>query len=70
MGGLDCVTLVIAKLMADGQITLVAVAAFAQRLDVFQRCVHHVHMPPANPARHLAMQLAGDGVVDFLSGVR
>lgn len=53
--GLGCMTLVIAKRMADGQITLVAVAAFAQGLDVFQRCINHVHMLPANPARHLAM---------------
>ena len=52
---LGCVPLVIAKRMADGQITLVAVAAFAQGLDVFQRCINHFHMLPANPARHLAM---------------
>ena len=69
MCGLGCVALVIAKRMADGQITLVAVAAFAQGLDVFQRCINHVHMLPTNPARHLAMQLAGDGVVDFLPGM-
>ena len=47
--------LVITQRMADGQITLVAIAAFAQGLDVFQRCINHVHMLPANPARHLAV---------------
>ena len=55
MCGLGCMTLVIAKRMADGQITLVAVAAFAQGLNVLQRCINYVHMLPANPARHLAM---------------
>ena len=66
MCGLGCMALVVAKRMADGQITLVAVAAFAQGLDVFQRCINQVHMLATHPARHLAVQLAGDGVVDFL----
>ena len=61
--------LLIAHRVADGQIGLVAVAAFAQGLDVFKRGVHHVHMLTTHPARHLAVQLAGDGVVDFLADV-
>ena len=69
MCGLGCMALVVAKRMADGQITLVAVAAFAQRLDVFQRCINQVDVLPTHPARHLAVQLAGDGVVDFLPGM-
>ena len=46
-----------------------AVAAFTQRLNMFQRCVHCLNMRAANPTRHLPMQLARDGVVDFDSGV-
>ena len=53
--------------MADSQIRLVAVAAFAQRLNVFKRGIHHVYMLATHPARHLAVQLAGNGVVDFLA---
>ena len=55
----------IAHRMADGQVGLVAVAAFTQGLDVLQRCVKRVYMQTTHPARHLAVQLAGDGVVDF-----
>ncbi len=65
----DSVARLVAQRMADGQIGLVAVAAFAQRLNMFQRCVNDVDVLPANPARHLAVQLAGDGVVDFLAGM-
>ena len=61
--------LVVTHGMADGQIGLVAVAAFAQGLNMFERGVHHVHMLATHPARHLAVQLASDGVVDFLAGV-
>ena len=46
-----------------------AVAAFTQRLNMLQRRVRCLNMRAANPARHLAMQLARDGVVDFDSGV-
>ena len=55
--------------MADGQVGLMAVAAFAKWLDVFQRCIKQLNMQATHPARHLAMQLAGDGGVDFLAGV-
>ena len=69
MCGLGCVALVVAKRMADSQITLVAVATFAYRLYVFQRCINQVDVLTTHPARDLAMQLAGDGVVDFLPGM-
>ena len=69
MYGLGCVALVIAQRMADGQIGLVTVAAFAEWLNVFQRGVDDVDVLATHPARHLAMQLAGDGVVDFLAGM-
>ena len=55
--------------MADSQIGLMAVTAFAQGLDMFKRGVDHLYMLAADPARYLSMQLAGDGVIDFLPGV-
>ena len=61
--------LLIAHRVADGQIGLVAVAAFTQGLNMFKRGIHHVYMLGAYPARHLAVQLAGNDVVDFLAGV-
>ena len=63
------VALVVAQRMADGQVSLVAVAAFAQGLNVFQRCIKQLYMLTTYPARHLAVQLTGDGVVDFLASV-
>ena len=61
--------LLVTHRVADGQIGLMAVAAFAQGLDVFQRGVNHIDMLATHPARHLPVQLAGNGVVDFLAGV-
>ena len=55
--------------MADGQIGLVAVATFAQGLDMLQRGVNQVDMLATHPARYLAVQLASDGFVDFQAGV-
>ena len=49
------VPLLIANRMAYGQIGLMAVAAFAQGLDVFQRCINHVDVLTTHPARHLAV---------------
>ena len=69
MCGLGCVALVVAKRMADGQISLMAVAAFAERLNVLKRCINRFYMQAAHPAWHLAVHLAGDGVVDFLPGM-
>ena len=59
----------IAQRMTDGQIGLMAVTALAERLNMFQRGVQRGHMQAAHPARHPAVQLAGDGVVNFLAGV-
>jgi hypothetical protein len=61
-------TLVVAAVMADGQIILVTVAPFTQGLDVFQRGVGMRHMLATNPTRHHAMQLAGDRFVNFVAG--
>lgn len=49
--------LAIADFMADGQIVCMAVAAFAQGLDVFQRRRLGRDMFAADPARHHAMEL-------------
>ena len=57
--------LVVAARMANGKVFDVAVAAFAQWLDVFKGCIVCFDMLSAYPARYLAMQLAGNGFVDF-----
>ena len=54
--------------MADGQVVLVAVAAFTQGLNVFQRGVGVRHMRAAHPTGHHAMQLARDRFVNFVAG--
>jgi hypothetical protein len=59
---------VVAPVMADSQILLMAIATFAQGLDVFQRGLRVRHMGPAHPTRHHAMQLAGDRFVNFVAG--
>ena len=59
---------VVAAVMADGQVFLMAVAAFAQRLNVLKRGVGVRHMLPADPTRHHAMQLARYRFVDFVAG--
>jgi hypothetical protein len=56
---------VIALCVTDGQIVLVAAAAFAARLNMLKRSFLQWHMLTANPARHLAVQLARYGFVDF-----
>ena len=61
---------VITPVMADGQILQMAVAAFAQGLDVFQRGGGGRHVFAAHPAGHHTMHLAGYGFVDFVAGVR
>lgn len=60
--------LVVAQLVADGQIFNMAVAAFAQGLDVLQRGGSVQHMLTADPTGHHAMQLACHGFVDFVAG--
>jgi len=62
------VALVVAAVMADGQIFLVTVAAFAQRLNVLQRGIGMRHVLPADPTRHHAMQLARYRFVNFVAG--
>ena len=44
--------------MADGEVFLVTIATFAERLNVLQRGVGVRHMRPTDPTRHHAMQLA------------
>jgi len=61
--------LVVAVVVADGQVVLVTAAALAQRLDMFQGRGLREHMLATHPARYLAMQLAGHGVVDLDAGV-
>lgn len=61
--------LVVAELVADGQVFRMAVAAFAPWLDVFQRCGGGRHMLAADPARYKPMQLARNRLVDFVAGV-
>jgi hypothetical protein len=55
--------LAVADFMADGQVLGVAVAAFAQGLDVLQRGGLWRDMLSADPAGHDAMQLACHGSV-------
>ena len=55
--------LAVAHLVADGQVLGMAVAAVALGLNVFQRRGLGRDMLAANPARHHAVQLAGDGAV-------
>ena len=62
--------LVVAKLVADGQIFNVTVAALAQGFDVLQRGCFMQHMLATHPAGHHAMQLARHGFVDFVAGER
>jgi hypothetical protein len=65
--GLD-VSQVVATVMADGQVFLVAVTTFTKRLNVLKCGVGMRHMLPAHPTRHHAMHLARDRFVDFVAG--
>jgi hypothetical protein len=60
--------LVVAAVMADGQVVLVAVATLTQGLNVFEGGLFMGHMRPADPTRHHAMHLARDRFVDFVAG--
>jgi hypothetical protein len=62
------VALVVAKVVANGQVVLVAAAPFAARLDMFQCGGFGQHMFATYPARHDAVQLARYGFVDFQAG--
>ena len=59
---------VIAAVMADGQVFLMTIAAFTERLNVLKRGIGMRHMLPANPTRHHAMQLARYRFVNFVAG--
>ena len=61
------VALVVAEVVADGQVLLVAVAAFAARFDVFQRGLSRAHRRATHPARHHAVQLPGHGLVNLVA---
>jgi hypothetical protein len=60
---------VVALGVADGQVVLVAAAAFAQGLDMLEAGLLGWHVGTAQPAGHLAMQLACYGFVNFQAGV-
>ena len=60
---------VIAAVVANRQVVLVAATPFTQRLNVLQRGVLVCHVGTAHPARHGAVQLAGYRFVDFVAGV-
>jgi hypothetical protein len=62
------VTPLVANAVADRQILRMAVAAFAARLDVFQRCVSRWHVFAAHPAGNHAVHLPGHRFVDFVPG--
>jgi hypothetical protein len=61
--------LAVADFMADGQVFRVAVAAFAQRLDVLQRGGLARDVFAADPARHHAVELPRHGLVDLVPGM-
>ena len=57
--------LVVAGVVADGQVVLVAATALALRLDVLQGGVLKCDMFAAHPARHHAVHLPRHGFVNF-----
>ena len=59
--------LVVAAAVADSQVFDMAAAAFAQRLNVFQRSVTRQHMLATHPARHHAMHLTRNRFINFVS---
>ena len=61
--------LVIAQLVADGQVFGMAVTAFAFGFDVLQRRCFRQHMLTTHPAGHHAVQLPCHGFVHFFSGL-
>ena len=57
----------VAAVVADGQVVLVAVAAFAERLNVLKRGLCMRHRLTAHPTRDHAMQLARNGFVNLVT---
>ena len=62
-------TLAIANPVADGEVFCMAVAALAERLNVLQRRGVRRDVFAANPARHGAVELTGDRLVDLVAGM-
>ena len=60
----------VAHRVADGEVPGMAVAAFAERLYVLKCGSGLRYMFAAYPARHHAVQLAGDRFVNFVTRVR
>ena len=61
--------LAIAYLVADRKVFCMAVAALAERLNVLQRRGVRRDVFAANPARHGAVELTGDRLVDLVAGM-
>ena len=61
--------LTIADLVADREVFCMAVTALAERLNVLQRGGLRRHMFAANPARHRAVQLTCNRLVDLVAGM-
>ena len=61
--------LAIANPVADSKVFCMAVAALAERLNVLQRRGVRRDVFAANPARHGAVELTGDRLVDLVAGV-
>jgi hypothetical protein len=59
---------VIAAVVTDSQIVLVAATTFAQGPDVFQCGFGLCHRLTTHPTRHHTMQLARDRFVNFVAG--
>ena len=59
---------VVAAVVADGQVFLMAVATFTERLNVLKRGVSMRDMLATNPTRDHAMQLARYRFVDLVAG--
>ena len=62
-------TTAVAKRVADGEVYCMAIAAFAERLDVLKACSCLQHMFAAHPARHHAVHLPGHRFINFVAGV-
>jgi ankyrin repeat protein len=61
--------LMIATAVANRQVFNMTVAALAERLDVLKCGIGWQYMFAAQPARHAAMQLAGNSFINFVAGV-
>lgn len=62
-------TLIVAKIMTDGQVFQMAVTPFAQGLDVLQGRGSWLHVFTADPTRHHAVHLASHRFINFVTRV-